>query len=66
MAGQRFDEKMATQVEAESKKLKVLIEKPKAMFEYSQALIDEADEHIINASDRIKANAVEREEQSHV
>ena len=64
MIGQRFDEKMAAQVEAESKQLKVLAEKTKAMLEYAQALIDEVDEHTRKASERIKANAAEREEQS--
>ena len=63
LAGQCFDEKMVTQVEAESKQLKVLAEKTKVMSEYAQALIDEADEHTRKASKRIKANAIEREEQ---
>ena len=45
LAGQRFDEKMVAQVEAESKQLKVLTKKIKAMSKYAQALIDEADEH---------------------
>ena len=31
LAGQRFDERMATQAEVESKQLKVLAEKTKAM-----------------------------------
>ena len=56
LARQRFDEKMATQVEVESKQLKVLVEKTKAMSKYAQALIDEADEHTTKASERIKAN----------
>ena len=35
LVGQRFDEKMAIQVEVESKQLKVLAEKTKAMSEYA-------------------------------
>ena len=35
LVGQCFDEKMAAQVDAESKQLKVLIEKTKAMSEYA-------------------------------
>ena len=45
LAGQHFDEKMVGQVEAESKQLKVLAEKIKAMLKYAQSLIDEVDEH---------------------
>ena len=45
LARQHFDEKMAAQVEAESKQLKVLAEKTKVMSKYAQALIDEAYEH---------------------
>ena len=41
---QRFDESMTVQVEVESKQLKVLAKKTKAMSEYAQALIDVADE----------------------
>ena len=36
---------MVAQAEAESKQLKVMVAKTKAMLEYAQALIDEADEH---------------------
>ena len=64
MAGQRFDEKMATKAEADSKQLKVMSAKTKAMSKYAQALIDEADEHTRKAFERIKANAIEREEKS--
>ena len=38
--------------------------KTKAMSENALALIDEADEHIRKASEQIKANVAEREEQS--
>ena len=38
--------------------------KTKAMSKYEQALIDEVDEHTRNASEQIKASAVEREEQA--
>ena len=62
MARQHFDEKMAAQVEAECKQLKVLVEKTKAMLEYAQTLIDEADEHTRKASERIKNNVVEIED----
>ena len=42
--GQCFHERMVAQVEVESKQLKVLAKKTKAMSEYAQELIDEADE----------------------
>ena len=45
LAGQRFHEKMATQSEADSKQLKVMLAKTKAMSEYARVLIQEADEH---------------------
>ena len=64
LAGEHSDEKMVAYVEVESKQLKVLAEKTKVMSEYTQALIDEADEHTRKASERIKANATEREEQA--
>ena len=51
LAKQRFDEKMVAQVKAESKQLKVLTEKTKAMLEYAQALIDEADKDTRKASE---------------
>ena len=51
LARQRFNEKMATQVEADSKQLEVLAEKTKAMSEYTQALIDEAGEHTKKTSE---------------
>ena len=35
LAGQRFNERMAAQVEAESKQLKVWAEKTKAISEYA-------------------------------
>ena len=35
LVGQRFDEKMATQAEVDSKKLKVLAKKTEAMLEYA-------------------------------
>ena len=38
--------------------------KTKAMSEYAQALIDEADEHTRKAYERIKVNIAEQEEQS--
>ena len=63
LVGQRFDEKMVAQVEVESKQLKVLAEKTKAMLEYAQALIDKAYEHTRKTSERIKTIFVEREEQ---
>ena len=59
LARQCFDEKMATQVETDSKQLKVLAEKTKTMLEYGQALIDKADEHTIKTSERIKAIVAE-------
>ena len=49
--GQRFDEKMAAQTEAESKQLKVLTEKTKVMLEDAQALIDEVVEHTRKTSE---------------
>ena len=64
LARQHFDEKMAARVEAKSKQFKVLIEKTKALSEYAQALIDEADEHTRKASERIKVIATKREEQA--
>ena len=64
MAIQRFDEKMAAHTEAESKQLKVLAKKTKAMAEYAEVLIDEADKHAKKTSERAKAVTVEREEQS--
>ena len=44
LVGQFFDERMVAQVEAESKQLKFLVEKTKAMFEYAHAVIDVIDE----------------------
>ena len=38
--------------------------KTKAMLEYAQALINEANEHTRKSFERIKANVVERKEQS--
>ena len=64
MVGQRFTEIMAAQAEANSKQLKVMLAKTKAMSEYAQALIHKADEHTRKASERIKANFAKREEQS--
>ena len=61
---QCFDERMVAQVEADSKQLKVMSTKTKAMLEFTQALIDKADEHTRKAFERIRANVVEREEQS--
>ena len=55
---------MVAQAEADSKQLKVMSAKTKAMSECAQALIDEADEHTRKASKQIKANGVKREEQS--
>ena len=51
--------KWAAQVKAESKQLKFLTRKTIFMLEYAQALIGEADEHTIIASEQIKANAAE-------
>ena len=56
--------RMAALVEADSKQLKVMSGKTQAMSKYAQALIDEVDEHTKKASKRIKADVVEREEQS--
>ena len=64
MVGQHFDEKMAAQIEADSKQLKVMSAKTKVMLEYAQALVDETDELTRKASERIKVNVVEREEKS--
>ena len=63
LAGQCFDERMVAQAEADSKQLKVMSAKTKVMSEYAQALIDEADELTRKASEQIKANVAEREEQ---
>ena len=56
--------KKAAKAEADCKQLKVMLAKTKAMSEYAQALIDEADEHTRKTSKQIKANVAEREEQS--
>ena len=64
LAGQHFDERMAAQVEVDSKQLRVMLAKTKAMLELAQTLIDETDEHTRKASERIEANVAEREEQS--
>ena len=44
LVGQRFDERMTAQAEAESKQLKFLVKKTKAMSKYAQAAIDAVDE----------------------
>ena len=62
LVGQRFDESMAAQAVVESKQLKVLAEKTKAMSEYAQALIDAVDEHGRTTSERDKVVATERED----
>ena len=59
LIGQCFDEKMAAQAKADSKQLKVLVEKTKSMSEYAQALINEADEHTRKTSKQIKAITAE-------
>ena len=64
LVGQRFDEKMVAQEKVDSKQLKVMDKKTKALSEYAQALIDEGDEHTRKTSKGIKAIAAEREEQS--
>ena len=56
---QRFVERMVAQVEADFKQLKVMSTKTKAMLEFTQALIDKADEHTRKAFERIRANVVE-------
>ena len=56
---QRFAEKMVAQAEANSKQLKFMYEKSKAMSEYAQALIDEADEHTRKIAERNKVIAAE-------
>ena len=62
LVGQRF-ERMG-QEKVNSKQIKVKSTKTKALSKYAQALIDEVDEHKRKASERIKANVAEREEQS--
>ena len=62
MVGQRFDEIMAAQAKVESKQLKFLAEKTKAMLGYAQAVIDAIDEHARATSEQAKMVAVEREE----
>ena len=62
LSGQSFDERMVAQADAESKQLKVLIEKTEVVFEYAQTLIDDADEHTKKTSELAKAIAEEREE----
>ena len=64
LIGQRFDEKMVAQAEDDSKQLKAMSMKTKAISEYAQALIDEADKHTRKTSERIKANVAEREERA--
>ena len=64
LVGQRFDERMATYVEVESKQLKFLVEKTKVMSEYAQVVIDAIDEHTKTTSERAKAIVEEQEEQS--
>ena len=60
LVGQCLDERMVAQEEADSKQLKVMSAKTKAMSKYSQSLIDEAYEHTRKAFERIKANVAER------
>ena len=55
LARKCFDERMAAQVEVDSKQLKVMSAKTKALSEFAQALIDEADEHTRKASEIIKS-----------
>ena len=64
LVGQHFDERMTTQAEVESKQLKILIEKTEAMYEYAQVVIYAIDEQARTTSERAKAIAAEREEQS--
>ena len=47
--------KMVAQADADSKQLKVMSAKTKAMSECAQALIDETGEHTRKTSERIKA-----------
>ena len=58
-AGQRFNERMATQAKVESKQLKVLAKKTKAMSDYAQALIDMIDKQARKTFDPAKAIAAE-------
>ena len=55
---------MVAQAEAESKQLKFMAEKTKAMSEYAQVMIDVIDEHTRTKIEQAKAVAEEREEQS--
>ena len=64
LTGQCFNERMVAHTEADSKQLKVMLAKTKAMSKYAQALIDETDEHTRKAFERIMANVAKREEQS--
>ena len=56
---QHFDERMAAQVEVESKQLKFLAKKTKAMSEYAQVVIDAIDEQVKTTSERAKVVATE-------
>ena len=64
LVGLRFDKRMAAQEEVEAKQLKFLAEKTKAMSEYAQAVIDAIDEHSRKTTERAKAIAEKKEEQS--
>ena len=61
---QHFDEKMAAQVEAESKQLKFLVEKTKSMSKYAQVMIDVVHKQAKTTSKRAKVVATKQEEQS--
>ena len=59
LARQHFDERIAAQAEVETKQLKFIVEKIKAMFECAQAVINAADEQAIATSKQIKVVAAE-------